>query len=124
MSRHKRNKPTTRRHAVDPASSYDVIVRTLFEEALDEIGTHEAAGVALARSRTARRSLRFSGGMHPARAEALRSRVCADVLVDRGLSPLRAGLDLTPIEDVVEDEVRLPRGRALDGERVRRGGRR
>lgn len=101
--------------------SYEATFRLILSGHLDEVEPG-ATGTALAYSRACRDSHDVAG-MSPDHAEAARLRVLDEVGAERARGAAERPEPYRP-EEPDDLDVRLPRARARDGERVRRGGRR
>ncbi|ANH39959.1 hypothetical protein I601_3553 [Nocardioides dokdonensis FR1436] len=106
-----------------PVGRFAAIFEKGLRLALDE---DPYAAPEVARARATALTWRRATGVPFEQAERARCEIFAAVLAERGLVPLRAGVepeaDPEDVEETTDDEVRVPRGRPLDGERVRRGG--
>ncbi|WP_432477188.1 hypothetical protein [Nocardioides sp. GXQ0305] len=110
--------------ATDPAE-YAVAFRTALRLAIAEAARTDSPEVA--RSRAALLTVRSAAGLSLEDAERVRSRVFREECEERGVEPVSGGVvpgmyGAEPGRH--EDVLRVPRGRALDGERPRRGGKR
>lgn len=100
--------------------------RSRLLEEVERIGTVDAAALVLAHSRAALATWKGSG-LHPVDAEHVRLEVLAEGRASLGVEAVRGAAEIGPWGDLVEHapgETSVPRGRAVEGERPRRGGRR
>lgn len=112
--------PRTSPEVVD---GYARLFRAAMVQALDGLPA-DGGGLMLARSRAALRTFDLTRGLMPEPAELVRVAVVAEVAAERGLVPLRGA----PLSHEIAREDQpwrgVPRGRPVEGARVRLGGRR
>ncbi len=110
------------RTSPDLVDGYARLFRSALVQALDRVPA-DGGGLMLARSRAATRTFDLTRGLMPEAAERVRTGVVTEVAAERGLVRL-GGAPLSheiPHEDRARADV--PRGRPVDGARVRLGGR-